>query len=51
MADTERLQSMLDNIIKDKGEEAQIDFHSYFVPKSKEVLHPELDDDEKNNEE
>jgi len=51
MADTERLQAMLDNIIKDKGEEAQIDFHSYFVPKSKEVLHPGLNDDETNNEE
>lgn len=51
MADKERLQSMLDNIIKNKDEEAAIDFHTYFVPKAKEVAHPNLDDDETNNEE
>ncbi len=51
MADTERLQSMLDNLIKDKGEEAAKDFHTYLQPKMKEVMNPDFEEDEKNNEE
>ena len=38
MADTERLRAMLDNIIDDKGEEAQVDFHAYLQDKMQDVL-------------
>ena len=38
MADTEKLRAMLDNIIDDKGEQAQIEFHSYLQDKMQEVL-------------
>lgn len=37
MADTEKLKSMLDNIINDKQEDAQVDFHSYVTDKMKEI--------------
>lgn len=42
MADTERLRAMLDNIIDDKGEEAQVDFHAYLQDKMQEVLGGEV---------
>ena len=38
MADTERLRAMLDNIIDDKGEEAQVDFHAYLQDKMQDIL-------------
>ena len=38
MADTEKLRAMLDNIIDDKGEQAQIEFHSYLQDKMQEVM-------------
>ena len=41
MADTEKLRAMLDNIIDDKGEQAQIEFHSYLQDKMQEVMNGE----------
>ncbi len=38
MADTERLRAMLDNIIDDNGEEAQVDFHAYLQDKMQDIL-------------
>ena len=38
MADKEKLNNMLDNLINDKGEQAQVDFHDYLGGKMKEVL-------------
>jgi len=38
MADKERLRAMLDNIIDNNDEEAQIEFHAYLQDKMQEVL-------------
>ena len=46
MADTEKLRAMLDNIIDDKGEQAQIEFHSYLQDKMQEVMSGEEPGDE-----
>jgi len=48
MADTDKLRDMLDNLIDDKSEQAQVDFHDYLGDKMKEVLD---DDDTDTNEE
>lgn len=48
MADKEKLRDMLDNLIDDKSEQAQVDFHDYLGDKMKEVLD---DDTDTNNEE
>ncbi len=37
MPDTEKLRSMLDNLINDKAEDAQINFHDYLQDKMKDV--------------
>ena len=39
MADKDKLSSMVDAIINDKPEEAQIAFHDYLGGKMKEELH------------
>lgn len=39
MADTDKLNQMLDALINDKPEEAQIAFHDYLGPKMKEEIH------------
>jgi len=38
MADTEKLRNMLDNIIDDKNEQAQVDFHDFLSSKMREVI-------------
>lgn len=38
MSDKEQLRNMLDNIINDKAEDAQVNFHSYLQGKMQEVL-------------
>jgi hypothetical protein len=38
MSDKTQLQGMLDNLINDKAEEAQINFHQYLQDKMKDVL-------------
>jgi hypothetical protein len=48
MADKEKLNDMLDSLIDKKDEEAQIHFHNYLEDKMKEVLRPEVDDEESN---
>jgi len=47
MADTEELGKMLDNLIKDKDDQAQVHFHDYMQTKMQSVIHGEieLDDD------
>ena len=50
MSDIEQLDKMLDNIMDDKGEQAEIDFHGYLQGKMQEVLHGEIPDVPKDNE-
>ena len=45
MAETDKLRSMLDNLIKDKPEQAQVDFHDYLQGKMQDVARP-VDPDE-----
>jgi hypothetical protein len=56
MADTKELGKMLDNLINNKGEQAQVHFHDYLQGKMQEVIHgdaevPEEPDTTKNDEE
>ena len=44
MADTDQLKDMLDNIINDKSEQAQINFHDYLQGKMKDTLGVEVAD-------
>ena len=37
MANVDKIRNMLDNLINDKAEQAQIDFHEYLQGKMKEV--------------
>lgn len=39
MADTEELSKMLDNLINNKGEQAEVHFHDYLQGKMQEVIH------------
>ncbi len=52
MSDNEQLDKMLDNIIDNKDEQAEIHFHDYLQGKMQEVLHGEVptDDDNTNDE-
>ncbi len=47
MADTEELGKMLDNLINNKSEQAEVHFHDYLQGKMQEVVHGdvELSDD------
>jgi hypothetical protein len=38
MADNDKLRDMLDALIDDNSEKAQVDFHSYLSDKMKETL-------------
>lgn len=38
MSDQDKLQNMLDNLINQKPEQAQVDFHDYLQGKMQEVL-------------
>ncbi len=51
MADTEELGKMLDNLINNKGEQAEVHFHDYLQSKMQEVIHgeTELSDDTDTN--
>lgn len=51
MADTEELGKMLDNLINDKGEQAEVHFHDYLQSKMQEVIHGdnEVTDDPNTN--
>ena len=40
MADKGKLRDMLDAIIDDNDEKAQVDFHSYLTDKMKDQLNP-----------
>lgn len=56
MSDKENLKNMLDNLINDKAEDAQVNFHSYLQSKMQDVLGNEVPptdapSDEKNTEE
>jgi hypothetical protein len=46
MADKEQLDKMLDSMINDKGEQAEIHFHDYLQGKMQEVIHGEVQTDE-----
>ena len=43
MADKEQLDKMLDSLVNDKGEQAEIYFHDYLQGKMQEVIHGEVD--------
>ncbi len=45
MADTEQLGNMLDNLIDDKSDQAEVHFHDYLQGKMQEVING-TDDDE-----
>ncbi len=47
MADTEELGKMLDNLIDNKGEQAEVHFHDYLQGKMQDAIHGnvELPDD------
>lgn len=52
MSDNEQLDKMLDNIMDDKDEQAEINFHDYLQGKMQEVLHgviPDAQDEETND--
>lgn len=38
MAETDKLRNMLDNLINDKSDQAQVDFHDYLQGKMQEVV-------------
>jgi len=38
-SDKEALNKMLDNLINDKGEQAEVHFHDYLQGKMQEVIH------------
>ncbi len=40
MAETEKLSDMVDNLVDEKPEQAQIAFHDYLQGKMKEVIVP-----------
>ena len=49
MTDKEKLRTMLDNLISDNSEQAQVDFHDYLGDKMKDTLgveSPVVADDE-----
>jgi len=39
MSDKEALNKMLDNLINNKGEQAEVHFHDYLQGKMQEVIH------------
>ncbi len=41
MADKQKLRDMLDSLIDQNSDQAQVDFHGYLEDKMKEVLSPE----------
>ena len=43
MADKQKLRDMLDSLIKDNNEDAQVAFHTYATEKMKEQLQGELE--------
>jgi hypothetical protein len=46
MADKEKLRDMLDSLIDQNSDQAQVHFHSYLEDKMREVLRPEADADQ-----
>jgi len=49
MADKEKLRDMLDSIIDDNSEKAEVDFHEYLGGKMRDAINPEVaavDDDD-----
>lgn len=52
MADKEKLKDMLDAIIDDNSEKAEVDFHEYLGGKMRDAINPEVavDDDEVSDE-
>ena len=53
MADKDKLRDMLDSIIDDNDEKAQVDFHSYVTDKMKDTLdlNPEEEEAEETDDE
>ena len=50
MSDNEQLDKMLDNIMDDKHEQAEINFHDYLQGKMQAVLHGEVSDADEDTE-
>ncbi len=51
MADKQKLRDMLDSLIDQNSEQAQVDFHTYLEDKMREVLNGGTESNEENNEE
>ena len=51
MADKDKLNQMLDDLIDNKGEQAEIHFHDYLQTKMQEIIHGEDLADEQNSDE
>lgn len=49
MANTEKLSKMLDDLINNKPEQAQVDFHEYLRGKMQEVVKGDHPDSEEKN--
>ena len=50
MVDKTKLKDMLDSMIDDNGEQAEVNFHSYLEDKMKDVINPPADVDEVDDE-
>lgn len=48
MADKDKLRNMLDAIVDDNNDQAQVDFHGYLENKMREIINPaeEVKDDD-----
>ena len=46
MVDKSKLKDMLDSMIDDNSDQAQVDFHSYLEDKMKEIVNPAADVEE-----
>ena len=44
MDDKDKLRYMIDALVDDNSEQAEVDFHQYLEDKMKEVIHPVEDD-------
>ena len=45
MADKDKLRDMLDSLIDDNSDQAQVHFHNYLEDKMKDVINPAADEE------
>lgn len=49
MADKDKLRAMVDALVDDNAEQAQVDFHGYLEDKMREKINPVADDSDDDN--